>query len=76
MKRLLLLGSLIFAISGCCSMDGMKAAAKPAASPAQTPAAEGVMATCPIACTSMNCPPPGGAYKLCCPVAPYNQTCP
>lgn len=35
-----------------------------------------VTATCPQTCRVMACPPPGGASMLCCPVAPYNQTCP
>ena len=33
-------------------------------------------ATCPVACRSMNCPPPNGPTMQCCPRVPYNQTCP
>lgn len=35
-----------------------------------------VTTICPQQCRTMNCPPPGGGVKLCCPVAPYTQTCP
>lgn len=43
---------------------------------AKSAATESVTANCPLACQNMNCPPPGGPYKLCCPVAPFTQTCP
>lgn len=35
-----------------------------------------ITATCPQTCKIMNCPPPGGSSRLCCPVVPYTQTCP
>lgn len=33
-------------------------------------------ASCPVTCKTMNCPPPNGTVKLCCPKYPYTQTCP
>lgn len=43
---------------------------------AKSAATKSVTTTCPTACKSMNCPPPGGTIRLCCPLAPYTQTCP
>ena len=39
-------------------------------------ATESLTTSCPQQCRTMNCPPPGGPQMLCCPVAPYTQTCP
>lgn len=43
---------------------------------AKSAATESATSSCPQQCRNMNCPPPGGPLKLCCPVAPYTQTCP
>lgn len=49
---------------------------KKKAKAAKSEAGEGTTSSCPKSCVMMNCPPPSGTYQLCCPVAPYNQTCP
>lgn len=51
------------------------AQAEPA--PAPEPATpDGATAACPVTCVTMACPPPSGTVKVCCPRAPYTQTCP
>lgn len=77
MKKLLLLAALIFAVSGCATTEtAQKSAAQTTAAPEPEASIQSIEATCPQICRMMPCPPPGGAYKKCCPVAPYNQTCP
>lgn len=43
---------------------------------AKSAATKSVTTACTKTCVIMNCPPPNGASQLCCPVAPYTQTCP
>jgi PBP1b-binding outer membrane lipoprotein LpoB len=77
MKKLLLLAALMFAVSGCATTEtAQEPAAQTTAEPTQSAAIQSVETTCPQICRMMPCPPPGGPYKKCCPVAPYNQTCP
>lgn len=77
MKKLLLLVALIFSVSGCATTEtAQEPAAQTTAEPAQSATIQSIEATCPQICRVMHCPPPGGVVKKCCPVAPYNQTCP
>lgn len=70
MKKIsMLLGVLLLALSGCKSA-GPVAATSPEASGAV------IQAACTKPCYIMACPPPNGTVKKCCPVYPYNQTCP
>ena len=81
---LLLLGALIFAASVWAAETASAPSTGTAAttdsgqiSAASAPAAtDSTTETCPQTCKIMNCPPPFGPIKKCCPVYPYTQTCP
>lgn len=88
-KILLLLSALIFSAAAWAAdtADATNAAnpsvpvAAEQAAQTASPAAESFQlatgaATCPVACRLQRCPPPIGPTKMCCPMAPYTQTCP
>jgi PBP1b-binding outer membrane lipoprotein LpoB len=79
-NKLLLLSVLILALSGCATDGGGTTTTAPTSSTSSvqktTTSTESVAVTCPVECRTMNCPPPNGTTKLCCPRVPYNQTCP
>lgn len=84
MKKLLLLVSALIFVFPVWAEDAPPAPtvntpasgeAAPVAEPDST-TPDTVTTACTKTCVMMNCPPPSGPVKLCCPVSPYTQTCP
>jgi hypothetical protein len=76
MKNILLI-LLALIVMPAWAADAPPAPTEPKPAAQTAPAApDTVTVACPVQCQSMNCPPPNGVYKLCCPRSPYTQTCP